>query len=154
PFKASGAWLLAFSGAEPGTAADLTPPSQIGIASSPDGLSPFTAANGGKPVLKRQIAGVQMADCDYCDKGLGCPNVIDDPAASILSDGGFGGKLMFFSASQGMNSVPSIGRASSADGMTWVPEPAPVLSGDLGGELVLIAPHVLVDGTVFKMWYS
>jgi hypothetical protein len=153
PFRASGAFLLAFSGADPSTGVDLTPPSQIGVATSPDGLAPFTIDNGGKPVLKRQIPGVQGADCDYCDNSIDFANVIDDPSAGVLSDGGFGGKLMFFSAQQ-KNNIPSIGRASSADGITWVPEPAPVLSGDLGGETILTAPKVMVDGTVFKMWYT
>ena len=33
-------------------------------------------------------------------------------------------------------------------------EPAPILSSDLTGEAVLLAPRVIVDGTVFKMFYS
>jgi hypothetical protein len=60
---------------------------------------------------------------------------------------------MFFSAVNDVGSV-SIGRASSPDGQTWTPEPAPLLSGELNGEAVLLSPRVLIDGTVFKMWYS
>jgi hypothetical protein len=138
---------LAFS------ATDLMAPmmSQIGLATSVDGLQPFTIANGGKPILKR-AAPRQTADCDYCQDGIDYPMVIDDPTNGAV-DGGIGGKLMFFAAtSQGH--LASIGRASSSDGVTFVPEPAPVLSGDIGGEAVLVSPQVMIDGTVFKMWYS
>ena len=51
--------------------------------------------------------------------------------------------------------MQEIGRASaSPDGQNFTAEPAPLLSSDLTGELVLLSPRVIVDGTVFKMWYS
>jgi hypothetical protein len=90
---------------------------------------------------------MHMADCSYCENGIDFADVIDDPA-------GAGTKLMFFSGNSNSKQAV-IGRASSTDdGKTWAPEPAPVMEGDVGGEAILIGPHVLVDGTVFKMWYS
>jgi hypothetical protein len=149
PFFSPQGVSLAFTGTE--ASLDLTPPAQIGVASSPDGLSTFTVGNGGNPVLKRKN-GTQMADCDYCTDSINFPQVIDAPTQLGL-DGGSGGKLMFFSANSSAK-IAAIGRASSPDGTTWTAEPAPVLSGDIGGEAILLAPHVLIDGTVFKMWYS
>jgi hypothetical protein len=93
---------------------------------------------------------VSRTDCAYCDSTVQFPQVIDDPSAS-------GSYIMFFSASHtlaGGGSVAEIGRASSTDGVHFTAEPAPVLSSDLTGEAVLLAPRVIVDGTVFKMWYS
>jgi hypothetical protein len=150
PFFSRAGVSMAFSGTQ--ATADLTPPAEIGLATSSDGLAAFVVGNGGNPVLKRAIMGMQMADCDYCGDAVDFPQVLDDPT-NLAADGGLGGKLMFFSATQ--NKVAAIGLASSSDdGMTWLPEPAPVLSGDIGGEAILVAPHVLVDGTVYKMWYS
>jgi hypothetical protein len=59
---------------------------------------------------------------------------------------------MFFNATS-KNQV-AIGRASSSDGVHFTPEPAPLLTGDLGGEAVLLSPRVVIDGSVYKMWYS
>jgi hypothetical protein len=147
PFFSKGGTSLAFTGTE--DALDLTPTGQIGIATSGDGLTPFTIGNGGNPVLRHKAMG-QMADCDYCSSSIDFAHVIDEP----IGENSLGGKLMFFSA-YNESKIPAIGRASSSDdGKTWVPEPAPVLSGDLGGEGILMAPHVLVDGSVFKMWYT
>jgi hypothetical protein len=61
---------------------------------------------------------------------------------------------MFFSVATQGNSPAYIGRASSSDGRRFVPEPAPLLAGELASEAVLLAPRVLVDGTVWKMWYT
>jgi hypothetical protein len=124
----------------------------IGLATSADGLSPFALPASGAPILA-------PTDCGYCDKGVDFPAVIADPAATsdgVVSTTG-AAWLMFFSAtSSGTNGVNivNIGRASSPDGLHFVPEPAPLLTSELGGETVLAAPRVLVDGTVFKMWYS
>ena len=108
---------------------------------SADGLSPFPAIG---PVVSR-------TDCAYCDTTVDFPTVIPDPP-------GNGGYIMFFSAGHALSgggSVAEIGRASSARrAATSRAEPAPVLSSDLTGEAVLLAPRVIVDGTVFKMWYS
>jgi hypothetical protein len=79
-----------------------------------------------------------------------------------LPDGGTPPLLMFFSALKADNnpnggaalSSVSVGRASSPDGKSWTPEPAPILSGDLTGEVVLLSPRVLLDGSIYKMWYS
>jgi hypothetical protein len=129
-----------------GSAGDLLAYSQsdgVGLASTTDGLS-FTQSNGGLAVLV-------PSQCSYCAGGVNFPQVIPDPAATV-PDGGTPPLVMFFSAfSQG--SV-AIGRASSPDGTTWTPEPAPLLSSGLSGEQILLSPRVMLDGTVWKMWYS
>jgi hypothetical protein len=108
---------------------------------SPDGLSAFPQIG---PVVSR-------TDCAYCDATVDFPSVIPDPVNA-------GQYIMFFSAGKtvGNGSVAEIGRASSAgsDVTHWTAEPAPLLSSDLTGEAVLLAPRVIVDGTVYKMWYS
>jgi hypothetical protein len=105
---------------------------------SPDGVAMFPAVG---PVVSR-------TDCAYCDTTVDFPTVIPDPAGS--------GYIMFFSAGRtlGSGSVAEIGRASSSDGQHFTAEPAPILASDLTGEAVLLAPRVIVDGTVFKMFYS
>jgi hypothetical protein len=150
PFFSAQGVSLAFTGTQAGL--DLTPPAEIGVASNADGLGTFTVGNSGNPVLKRKIMGMQEADCDYCTDSINFPQVIDAPTQLGL-DGGSSGKLMFFSANSSKN-IAAIGRASSPDGITWTAEPAPVLSGDIGGEAILLSPHVMIDGTIFKMWYS
>ncbi|HEY2748736.1 MAG TPA: hypothetical protein VGL86_29150 [Polyangia bacterium] len=107
---------------------------------STDGMGVFSTIG---PIVSR-------VDCAYCDATVEFPSVIADPATS-------GSYIMFFSAIHTLasgGSVAEIGRASSSDGMHFVAEPAPVLSSDLSDEAVLLAPRVVVDGTVFKMWYS
>lgn len=91
---------------------------------------------------------VSRTDCAYCDQTVEFPSVIRDPGGA--------GYIMFFSAghSLGTGNVAEIGRASSTDGMHFTAEPAPILSSDLTGEAVLLSPRVIVDGTVFKMFYS
>ena len=92
------------------------------------------------------------SQCSYCTKQVTFPQVLPDALADV-PDGGAPPYLMFFSAIRADGAV-SIGRASSPDGMSWQAEPAPILSGDLSGEAVLLSPRVLIDGTVYKMWYS
>jgi hypothetical protein len=149
PFFTQKGISLGFTGTE--MTADLTPKGQIGVATSSDGIS-FTVGNGGQPSIHRDTP-MHMADCDYCSDGIDFATVLDDPG-NPGSGTGPAGKLMFFSGSSTARTA-AIGRASSSDdGKTWTPEPAPVLQGDIGGEAILIAPHVLLDGSVFKMWYS
>lgn len=118
---------------------------EIGLATSPDGLMPFTLANGSSPIIKR-------TDCGFCSSTVSSPAVLADPSMPLGDGGTTSAWLMFFSGTA-MGSV-AIGRATSTDGIHFTPEPAPVLSGDVSGEAVLLAPHVLVDGSVYKMWYS
>ena len=105
---------------------------------SADGMATFPAVG----------AVVSRTDCAYCDATVDFPSVIPDPSGS--------GYIMFFSSghSVGSGNVAEIGRASSTDGIAFTPEPAPLLSSDLTGEAVLLSPRVIVDGTVFKMFYS
>ncbi len=127
----------------------------IWIGHSSDGVSAFTLP-GSQPGLKR-------SDCaSYCDTAVWLPNVI--PAPAPTTDGGAGGWLMFFGAAHcgvgpgacdQLDKVSmSIGRAHSTDGETFTPEPAPILSGEQGGEAYLIAPSVILDGSIYKMWYA
>lgn len=134
-FTVGSNWYLAFSqggsGVINGQDAWLAGPSA-------GGMSPFPSIG---PIVSR-------TDCAYCDATVDFPQVIPDPAGA--------GYIMFFSASHtlGSGTIAEIGRASSSDGLTFTAEPAPVLSSDLTGEAVLLAPRVIVDGTVFKMFYS
>jgi hypothetical protein len=96
-------------------------------------------------------------ECGYCGMTVQFPFVMPDfSSPDRAPDGGGGAWLMFFSAvGASFRGGVSIGRASSADdGMTFQPEPAPLLSSDLTGEAFLAAPKVVLDGTVYKMWYS
>jgi len=142
PFFSKMGISLAFTGSDQLPSA--MPNGQIGVATSTDGMS-FNVGNGGQPVIRH-------TDCDYCMQGVDFADVLDEPA-NLASDM-LGGKIMFFSSNNSAKTAV-IGRASSSDdGATFAPEPAPVLQGELGGEAILISPHVLVDGSVFKMWYS
>jgi hypothetical protein len=138
-FSGAGSVNLAFAGSD----SDFNGTNQIGIATSPDGVTPF-ALNGTMPTLK-------LGDCAYCAKGVEFPAVIPDPTAPLTAGGAPTGWLMFFSAG---GSGDALGRATSDDGLSFVPEPAPLLAGDFFGEAILLAPRVLVDGTVLKMFYS
>jgi hypothetical protein len=142
PYQIGQAWQLAVAGSD----SVMSPTGDISIASSPDGKSTFALANGGNAILKR-------TDCPYCGYSVWFPSVL------TVGDG----KLMFFTATQcqkpaGCDSLDgvamSIGRAHSADGVVFTPEPAPVLSGEQGGEAYLAAASVMLDGSVFKMWYA
>jgi hypothetical protein len=128
----------------------------IGLATSPDGLQPFQLGNGGNAILRR-------ADCPYCDFTVWFPSLLRAPAPAG-SDGGTGDWLMYFGAARcgkppcgqmlGGSVSMSVGRAHSADGVTFTPEPAPVLNGEQGGEAYLASPQVVLDGSIYKMWYS
>ncbi|MCU1279753.1 MAG: uncharacterized protein JWM53_3299 [bacterium] len=129
-------WYLAYS---QGTGGVINGQDVLLAGPSADGISAF-------PPIATVVA---RTDCAYCDATIEFPTVISDPANN-------GGYIMFFSSAKtlGSGSVAEIGRASSSDGRTFTAEPAPLLSSDLTGEAVLLAPRVIVDGTVFKMWYS
>jgi hypothetical protein len=149
--QTSSGWTMLFSGSDmgynPNTSSD-----QIGMATSADGVSGWSVGNGGKPVLRHR----PNADCVYCDASLDFPALLPQAANA---DGGSDGAMLFFAARQcanaacDSNSLVSIARAT-LDGTTWVPEPAPVLQGDVGGEALLLAPSLMLDGSVYKMWYS
>jgi hypothetical protein len=129
-FNGSSGDLLAFSGG-----------GGVLLATSTDGKS-YTPT--GMPILA-------PAPGSYYSNGINFPQVLPDPTQSV-PDGGTQPLVMFFSSFE-PNSV-SIGRASSPDGMTWTAEPAPLLSSSLSGEQILLSPRVMLDGTVWKMWYS
>jgi hypothetical protein len=120
----------------------------IYAAASPDGQSPFSLLNGGAPVIAQ-------SSCAYCDFSVWTPSVIHDGDDWLAF---FGAAHCEKPAHDCMgisdNVSMSIGRARSSDGASFAPEPAPVLSGDMGGETYLAAPQVLKDGSIFKMWYA
>jgi hypothetical protein len=138
-FVCKGVTNMAFAGTATGATG-----STIGMATSPDGLMPFALASN-LPVIRR-------TDCDYCTTFIDFPTVIPDPTVGGDGGTGCGNWLMFFSASA--NGVVSIGSASSTDGLHFTPTPAPLLSGEVGGEALLFSPRVIVDGSVYKMFYS
>jgi hypothetical protein len=109
---------------------------------SPDGLQVFAPQTASL---------LSTSQCAYCSAAAAFPQVLSD--TSQATDGGVAPWLMLFSAADTTGAV-SIGRASSPDGVTWTPEPAPVLQGDLSGEAVLLSPRVMLDGSIYKMWYS
>lgn len=120
------------------------------LATSSDGNT-FAAANGGMPIMSK-------SDCNtkhpYCQGGLSFPGVNVDP--EVGADG-VKRWLMYFSAAKGttlLSGFPDIARASSTDGIHFVPEAAPVLASDFSDEVVLLSPRVMVDGKVLKMFYS
>lgn len=122
---------------------------EIALGMSNDGLTGWSIYNNAMAVLK-------PSDCGYCNQDVDFPQALPDPL-SLDANGKPTAWVMFFNAtssnSSGFNSV-AIGRAQSSDGLTFTPEPAPLLSGDLTGEAILYSPRILVDGTVYKMWYS
>jgi len=148
PFVVGNAWSLAFYSQDMASGGSL----DIGLAASPDGLGTFDLANGGNPILTRASCG------SYCSQNAWFPSL------TPITSGGAPAWLMFFSAvrcdapsgscSGFMNVSMSIGRAGSTDGVHFQPEPAPVLSGDTGGEAYLATPQVFVDGSVYKMYYG
>ncbi len=138
-FSVGSSWYLAYS---QGTMGVIDAQDVWLAGPSADGMTTFPAI-GPNPVVSR-------TDCAYCDATVDFPSVISDPSGS-------GGYIMFFSSQHTVasGSVAEIGRASAGpDGQHFTAEPAPLLSSDLTGEAVLLAPRVIVDGTVFKMWYS
>jgi hypothetical protein len=101
---------------------------------------------------------ILATQCAYCERGVSFPHVIEDTSVPA-DENGLRPLVMFFAAERCATDactgdVVAVGRATSTDGLNWTPEPAPVLSSDFTDEAVLISPRVLIDGTVWKMWYS
>jgi hypothetical protein len=119
----------------------------------PSGISLATAAG---PTLAFAKTGTGYAiaptHCAYCARGVSFPQVFED-VTQPTDEQGNRPLIMFFAATD-MTGFVSFGRAASTDGINWTPEPAPILSADLTDEAVLLSPRVLLDGTVFKMWYT
>jgi hypothetical protein len=151
----NGGWSLAVAGVDPSSTTTGATTGDIVLATSSDGLSTFALANGGNAILKRQ-------DCPYCDYTVWFPSLTRALAPAGV-DGGTGEWLMFFAGAHCLRPAGcqtldgtsmAIGRARSADGVAFTAEPAPVLSGEQGGEAYLASPTVLLDGSVYKMWYA
>ena len=124
---------------------------QIGLALSPDGLAAFVDQG----VL------LHNTDCPFCDLAFQTGSVIADPFPELSGNGALGGWIGFFTgvATPPSGDIPtiSIGRAISNDGTHFTIDSDPLLTNArqfLAGELLLLSPRVLLDGTVLKMWYS
>jgi hypothetical protein len=95
-------------------------------------------------------------DCAFC-AAVDVPMVIRDPNPA-LSGGGPKAAVMFFSALQMASAASptptvSVVRASSGDGVLWDVDPAPILQ-TTRDEGVIYSPRVVVDGTIYKLFYS
>jgi hypothetical protein len=150
PYRVADGWRFAFYSQE----STQSVPYDIELVGSADGMSNFMQLAGGSAILSR-------TSCSYCNDQVWYPTVLEQPVTN--ADAGASEWLMFFSALRcnapggcnGFSNVStSIGRARSTDGEMFVPEPAPVLSGDTGGEVYLASPWVLRDGSVYKLWYA
>jgi hypothetical protein len=96
------------------------------------------------------------SDCPYC-LALDAPALIADPTPA-LNGGVASAKILYFSTVQsnttgGSGTQLSIVRAYAADGINFAVDPSPLIKST-SEEAIIYAPRVLVDGTVFKMWYS
>ena len=141
-YRSDESWQLVFSASDPsGT------PRGLGVATNPDGLGPFVLANSGKPILQR-------GDCSYCDQLVWFPSILRAKDEWLMffnalrCNNAGGGCLGFYNVSL------SIARASSTNGLDYIPLPAPVVTGDVGGEQYLSSPKVVIDGSIYKMWYA
>jgi hypothetical protein len=120
---------------------------------SPDGKTGFS-----KPTPRV----VDCANLRYCIGKQAFPYVLPDPNLTPADGGVPMGWLAYFAGASPQPrpltgdppEIFSIGLATSSDGKTFLPEPAAVLNGDLGGESQLLAPVVWLDGHVYKMLYS
>jgi hypothetical protein len=142
PYQVGDAWQILAYGAD-----GMANTNQIYGARSSDGMSTFSILNGGAPVIAQ-------SSCRYCDFLVWFPSVIQNGDEWLAFFGaGHCNKpagCMGFDAGISM----AIGRARSTDGSKFTPEPAPVLSGDMGGETYLAAPQVKKDGSIYRMWYG
>jgi hypothetical protein len=148
PYRAGDAWRLAVYTENEVAGAGGVRGATVWLAGSPDGLGGFDLLQPG-PILTTSA-------CAYCDGKIWFPTVL------TRQDGAADEWLMFFGA--GRCTAPnctalsdmsmSIGRARSSDALLFTPEPAPILSGDVGGEAYLATPIVRRDGSIYKMWYA
>jgi len=66
-----------------------------------------------------------------------------------------GGYAMWYFALPENTAVGAIGRATSPDGINWLPGTTPVLPANAAWEGAIIGnPTVLFDGATYRMWYS
>jgi len=87
------------------------------------------------------------------EAGAGGAHDAVDVYAPVVAEIG-GEYVMYYAANAG--EVTTIGRATSADGVTWSADAAPVLTSSADWESVAMEPgsvQVLDDGTV-RLWYS
>jgi hypothetical protein len=148
PYVVGNTWYTAIYGVDNQGMGMMGSSGQIYVAQSPDGLGKFTLAGGGAPAVGRM-------SCAYCDMAVWFPSVMVDGDQQVMF---FGAQHCNKPGGGCMNATDmvsmSIGRAHSTDGVHFQPEPAPVLSGDMGGETYLAAPQVRKDGHIYKMWYA
>jgi hypothetical protein len=94
-------------------------------------------------------------DCPYCT-ALDTPALLSDPTPA-LNGGTADAKIMYFSALSPNASTAgnflSVVRAYAADGKTFAVDPSALIKAN-SDEIFIYAPRVLVDGSVYKMWYT
>ena len=89
----------------------------------------------------------------------GPPGSFDDywvlPGTVIVEDGLY---RMWYSSSKDVGPLETdwrVGYAESADGLSWIKYPYPVLEAGNGWDsLVAYAPTVVFDGATYHMWYT
>jgi hypothetical protein len=97
-----------------------------------------------------------VVQCAFCSQPGFDPDVIVVPGELDASCHGAPSWRMYFQAVKRVDgtNIPAVGVATSCDGVNFTPFPNPVLvGGDLFSQ-VIFAPHVLLDGHVFKMWFT
>jgi hypothetical protein len=120
-------------------------------------IASYTAASAAGPFtldMPPLVTTLGMTpDCAYCS-AVDAPMVIRDPNPS-LSGGGPKAAIMFFSALQmsAAATTVSVVRAGATDGVSFDVDPAPILQST-NAESIIYSPRVIVDGTIFKLFYS
>jgi hypothetical protein len=123
---------------------------QLQTASTQAGLSTAMPA----PVIDLTAT---PSDCPYCT-ALDTPALLSDPTPA-LNGGTANAKIMYFSAlspnasSTSGGNVLSVVRAYAADGKSFAVDPSALIKAN-SDEIFIYAPRVLVDGSVYKMWYT
>lgn len=140
PFRgAGGTWNLIFKGNNPDPNIMLLDgPGDLGLATSSDGLGNFQLG-GANPVVRHGA-------CNFCQTGIQFPSVTP-------SVGGAPGEYdLYFVTSRNALGAPLIGHGTSLDwGATWDLDPVPAYAGN---EQLLLAPRVVIEGSVYKMLYA
>lgn len=98
--------------------------------------------------LREQRTLLASAACgDYCSTGIATPSLI------ALPEGAPSPYQMYFEASDAVY-LQNIGAATGDLSAPFHALASPVLAGDIVDEVLLFNPRVVLDGSVYKMWYS
>jgi hypothetical protein len=99
-----------------------------------------------------------VAQCAFCNQPGFDPDVLVVPPEVGGSCASAPTWLMYFQAlrkvASGGTDISAVGVATSCDGVQFTPYPNPVLVAEDLFSDVVFAPHVLLDGHIFKMWFT